>query len=220
MKKIALAALITCAAYYNAKAQIVARDIFGMPMREKTYTDVKGSPYLEREWAVGEVTLANGSKYSGIELLYDQVSDELIFKGPNGDKQVFSHPVQEFIIQSGSGGNRKFRKGYAPTQEGTSESFYEVLADGKVQFLKKTVKTISETRPYGSASTVKSFQENDFYYLAKENKPVRIKRDKKSVLAVLNDKAAALEKYIKEASLNVRATADLAKLVTYYNSLN
>ncbi len=217
--RLILAAFIVCVACGSAFAQFPIRDIQGRPVQAKVYTDVKGTPYLQQDWATGSIKLINGSELSGIELLYDQVNDELIFKGENGQMQAFAQPVLEFTIKTDNG-NRTFKKGYDAVDEATLNSFFEVLADGKTQLLKRTTKTIFEERPYGSASKVKTFSTNDAYYIAKANKPVKFRRDKKSVLLAFSDKADELDKYIKVNKLNLKDDADLTKLVTYYNELN
>ena len=71
----------------------------------------------------------------------------------------------------------------------------------------------------GSAVTTREVVDNVDYYLLIDGKAVRIKKDKKSVEAALGSKQAELDSYIKANNLNLKNDADLAKLITQYNTL-
>ncbi|PTX22215.1 hypothetical protein C8N40_10137 [Pontibacter mucosus] len=215
--------LVFISAYMDASAQTAIVDVMGKPIQAKQYVDVQGSPYLFDDWKKGNVTLADGTTFEGMALMYDQITDEVIFRNDQGQAQAFLQPVVMFTFSLGEDGvkeaKRNFRKGYAPVDGASAGAFYEVLADGDTQLLKRYSKTIFEETPYGTATKVKKFQENTSYYVAKADKLEKVKQDKKSILNALPDKAPALEKYMKENRLNLRNDSDIIKLVDHYNSL-
>ncbi|WP_299817758.1 hypothetical protein [uncultured Pontibacter sp.] len=220
--RIILAATLGFAAVTGASAQFAAVDIMGHPIQTKSYTDVKGSAYLYDTWMKGSATTANGITYDGVELMYDQVSDELLFRSENGEAKTFFQPISEFSIRVGKDEvtlkNHVFRKGFTPVDAASPHAFYQVLVDGDTQLLKRTSKKIFEELPYGSATKVKTFQEDTHYYIAQKDKLTKIKTDKRAVLKALNDKEAALETYIKANRLNLKNDEDLIKVIDFYNA--
>lgn len=228
MKKLsvilAFTAVTLIAASESACAQFAIVDNMGTPIQTKLYTDVQGSAYLHDTWMKGSVMAANGTLYDGVELMYDQVEDVLMFKGEKGEAKIFTQPVVEFTIKTDKQHvtfkEQLFRRGYRPIDGASPAAYYQVLADGKTQLLKRTSKKIFEDQPYGSATKVKAFQATNHYYLAQNDELTKIKADKKTILKTLGNQEASLEAYLKKERLDLRKDDDLAKLVAYYNSLN
>jgi hypothetical protein len=213
--RLAFTVLFSFALGLSASAQFALFDEMGRPIQAKQYVDVQGSPFLSDDWSVGAVKLTSNKEYDGMKLMYDQVDDRLIFKNHAGQAQLFAEPVREFTLSG-----RVFRKGFKPVDGASPMAFYEVLADGKTQLLKRTTKKIFEEVPYGSSTKVKKIQSNETYYLSKsEHTLLKIRKDKKALLSELSDKKPDLEKYIKTNRLDLKQDEDMAKLVAYYNTL-
>lgn len=226
MKTVALrlgfAMLAFCLFSANAVAQFThTNDMEARPVHEYNTITMIGSPYVHKEWAKGSLTLKNGTVYQGIELMYDQVRDAIIFKGKNGDVKELLEPVQEFkitYIENNKPVERTFRSGYSG--DGVpANAFMEVLADGQVVLLKRTSKKIFDRKHYSSATIDREVQASEDYYIAKGDKAVKVKKSKSSILAAIPDRKDYLETYIKSNALNLREDRDMVKLVAYYNSL-
>ncbi|MBW7466966.1 hypothetical protein ABID22_001056 [Pontibacter aydingkolensis] len=210
-------------AVISASAQFAIVDQMGQPFLAKTYTDVRGSAYLYDTWMTGSVTTGKGVTYEGVQLMYDQMADELMFKSEKGEAKTFIDPISEFSIRSGKSDlkfkERVFRRGFIPVDGANPYAFYEVLADGPTQLLKRTSKKIFEELPYGSSTKVKTFESDSHYYIAKNDKLVKVKNDKKAILKALPDKKTELEAYIKANRLDLKNDEALANLVGHYNDL-
>lgn len=203
----------------KAHAQLIQNDQ-GAPFLSVNYSDVKGHPYLFEEWTEGTVKLSNGKTYSAVSLKYNVLRDEVFFKDPKtGQLLAFVVPVVEFKLNDADKGSLLFRNGYKALENATEKSYYQVVFNGGMQLLKRTSKKINEEKPFNSASTIKSFEEITSYFLASNDTPVRIRRDKKSVLTALGKNSEALENFIKENQLNLKEENDLVRLITYYNTL-
>lgn len=206
----------------SASAQFV-ENINGVPMREISgYTNVEGSAFLSDQWAKGMVKIADGRTFKDVLLKYDEVKDELYFKDKKGDTLIFVDPVREFKVEYASGDElheKLFRNGYKNIPNSTENSFFEVLSEGTAQLLKRTTKSIVESKEYNSTTVVKRFDENIKYYIIVSEKVFPIKRDKKSILAVLTNKQPQLESYMRTNNINLKNDEDLVKLMAYYNSL-
>src|SRR5688572_18632374 len=157
-----------------AHAQFI-QDAEGRPLLERQYTDIQGSPYLTDSWQKGSVRLVNGKAHNDVQLKYDQVAENVIFKGTSGQALQFAEPVREFKLQTVEStvtAALLFRSGYKPADGATVNTFYQVLSDGETPLLKRSFKKIIENKPYGSATTVKMFQDINAYYLVKSGQPL------------------------------------------------
>lgn len=205
--------------------QINAQDLFitdnqGRVIMSQKYIDLEGSPYLKESWTKAYVRLKHSSNPSLIQVKYDLVEDQLLFKNSKLDVAMeFIDQVIEFRLLLEDNRSSSYKSGYKPIDGNTEKNFYQILYDGNTQLLKRKLKKIIEDRPYNSAVTIKSFQEVELYYIAKANEPIKIKKDKKQILSVLNDRTVELEKYIQQYKLNVKEEEDLIKLIAYYNTL-
>ncbi|WP_435353375.1 hypothetical protein [Emticicia sp. SJ17W-69] len=198
---------------FNAKCQIaISADVIGgTPLSGQTYLNAKGSPYLFDNFEKGVVTLASGRKFENIDLMYDQVTNQLIFKDRNGDSKIFNQPVVSFNI------------GQMPNvhqfERGIDGVFYEQLMTGKVMLWKRNHKSIIDEKPYGSATIQRNILNNVSYYGGELTQLVKLKTDKKSILTYLSNKTDELETFIKKEKLSTKNEADLIHLFEYYNSL-
>jgi len=223
MKHLSYILLVTCGLSLNtATAQFVHQQDY-KPLMTKDYTNIEGSPYLYDDWIAGTVKLANGvTNKEPIMLKYNLLDDEVYFKDKAGEAMAFVVPVQEFTLnptQIDATLARRYRNGYKGIDGIKPAAYFEVLSDGKVQLIKKIVKVIFETQNIGSAAKTRSFIDKTKYYLVIDGNATAVKNDKKSLLATLSDKETQLEAYIKTNKVDFKKDADLAKLVTYYNSL-
>jgi hypothetical protein len=206
----------------ETKAQFL-QDIQGNLIRGVKYTDVNGNPYLTEQWTKGTVLLKNGRKYANVQLRYDLVGDEVLFKNEKSQQMMsFTDPVIEFQLNTDSENTASpmiFRSGYVSDDGVGAKAYFQVLCDLGVKLLKKQVKVIIETKEYSSATSTKNFSESTSYYLYKNNKAVKIRKDKKQIFSVLGNQTDALEKFIKDNNLNLKNESDLIRLVAHYNSL-
>lgn len=200
-----------------AKAQYT-EDFRAREVLAKTYTDIKGSPYVFDDWALGVVKMASGSSYKDMLLKYDQVTGELMFKDKTGKTLGFADPIAEFKIIDKTNNFRIFRSGYKPADGNSEKSFYEVLYDGGTTLLRDPKKNVVEHRSYNSSTAVKSIVETPAYYVLVNGQLVKVKKDKKVLLAALAN-SPELDKYIQDNKLNLKEDKDLAKAMLYYDSV-
>ena len=188
----------------------------------RQYTDVTGSPYLTDSWLKGAVKTSTGKNYANLDLKYDQVADEVFFKNKTGEAFSFTEQIQEFNLVEADGNGLTtltFRNGYKPSNGFTEKAYYQILTDRETALVKRVPKKLAEQKSYGSATINKEFVETPTYYLVKSGLPVKIKKDKKSVLETLGDYQTETAEFIQKNKLNLKSDADLIKLINFYNSL-
>jgi len=189
------------------------------PAEDQKNDDLDGSPLLNEQWAMGVVMLADGTTYKNISLKYNEMQDVLYFKGNNDHADVFAKPVHEFSISYNNKNQRKlFKNGFNNVPNTSEASFFEILADGSAQLIKKDNKELIDVKGYNQPIT-KRLDDDSRYYLIVADKAIRVKNAKKSILTALGNRQAELEAYIKTNNLNFKSDDDLGKLITFYNSL-
>lgn len=194
----------------------------GLTVNGDLYKDMNGSPYLFNDWVKGNIQLDDGTIYNNLNLKYDQVRELLIFLADDNTSKRFSAPVKAFTLTNADDKEWPritFRNGFKAIDGGNEKTYYEVLADGNTQLLKRTAKKIVDERAPGSLIISKQISATTRYYVNKGDRIIKIKKDKKSILEALSDKSSELETYIKHNNLNLKEDADLIKLIEYYNTL-
>lgn len=220
--------LIFCLASF-IKAQAQSQPLMygnGMPIKEFDYTNVVGSPYLFDEWHTGSVALNNGKLFDSLLLKYNVKDDDVYFKNADDSPMAFKDGVRSFTLIDDNKKSHIFRNGYANAPGITDRSYLEIIAAGKVQFLKKESKSIVDTKEYGSGVTERRFMQSAKYYLyidpedkTGKGKMILVKKDQKSILNALKDKEEELIDYIQKNALNLKNEEDIVKTINYYNTL-
>ncbi len=181
---------------------------------KESLAGVVGEPYLYKEFKRAHVRFANATT-SLYEIKYDQLADEVIVKTEGGQELAFSDPVLEFKFQESK---KLFRSGFAPTSPKTTEkSFYEIIFDGKVKYIKRASKILLETKQYNGPITKKVEEDNIYFIVKPGSNPEQVKNNEKSILGVLA--TPALNDYVKANKLNLKNDEDVAKLLAYNDSL-
>jgi hypothetical protein len=208
--------------FKRANAQVVL-GMRGEAVNDKAYTEVVGNPYLINEWASGTVNLENNQS-APATLKFDICSNNLLFKGQNGEPLVLKNKINGFTLNNTLAEISNinflvFVNGYPLTGKQTEATFYQLIADGPVRLLKYYKKNIDEHREFTSAVTTRTFKFFDSYYIFKKGQFMEFQPNKKSIVKLFDDHAAQLDAYIQANNINFKSDTDLQKLFNWYNSL-
>jgi len=221
MKKYLLLTIIITIYSNLLKAQLYQTALNGIAYKEQNYGDVKGSPYVFEEWNSGTVQTTKGI-FNNVKIKYSELEDQLFFKNKEDQTMQFADPVKDFTISYKKDDKdllAHYRNGYTNISGLNNNAYFEILADGKYQLLKKTTKKVKQETVYGSTESNKSFMITTRYYIETPERGILIKKDKKSILAALSNKQAELDTYAKSNNIDFKNDDDLIKLIAYYNSL-
>jgi hypothetical protein len=185
------------------------------------YEDIKGDPYLFRDFQKGVLSVLNDQKFD-VEIRYDLYANQMHLKNKD---QIYAiiHPEKVQLIEAG---DYKFiYSAYlnSPKDDEPSKSSYFIIkTGGKCTLLvKKNIRIQDAELPtlYQDAKPAKFVPTADTYFLKNDgNSAVQI-RNKKDLLTVLADKSDAVKSYISSNKLGVKEIEELTKIITYYNSL-
>jgi hypothetical protein len=185
------------------------------------YKDIEGDPYIFRDFQKGILYIEPEGKYN-VKVRYDIFADQMHLK----DSNMIYGITQPFRVKLIEAGNYKFLYSVfvdsPDDNEPTHSSYFVIKTEGKCRLLIKKSIRVQDAEPaklYQEAKPPKFVVTADTYYLKTDgNSAVRIK-NKKDLLAVLADKADAIDSYISSNKLGVKDSEDLAKIVSFYNSL-
>jgi hypothetical protein len=220
---LALSALMACQS--NAFAQIgvnVQFDKTDVNYGGRLRADINDPNYLYPTWSKGAVLQADGKAFKDLDLMFDQSKSRLIFRAPDGTSQAFAVPVNEFAISppedNSAAAIKKFQRGFEKFDGATPATYFEVLSDGKIKLLKWTqIKRVFE-RLDGDPISSKQIKPIGTYYVATGNTLTKLRREKKFIVNLLQDKADVAD-YIAGNKLSAQDEHDLKMIFDHYNSL-
>lgn len=194
-----------------AQWTISADPVGGTPIKGQSYQGIKGSPYLFTDWTKGRVILSDGTSYANIDLLYDMLAEQLVFKDKAGNTLAFNKPVSGFsLIAPTTGDTLNF------TQLSGVVGYLEVLVDGETPLYKKTAKSlVDQAATFGQPNQIKNVLTSSTYYTVENQQPVKFKTidDLKSLFSDQD-----VVGYSKQHRLNLKKEPDLIQFFEYVNS--
>lgn len=223
IKKVMLLASLLLSLGANKSFSQAVSDITGKNYRIKLPTEVTGTPYFSDDFAKGIIKLRSGKIINGLSLKYDLKEDLVLYKDSKDSTMEVAEPIAEFKMESTTPETKYhlFRSGFNKANGNTEDSFYEILSDGNVKFIRKDVKYTKEFSEYNSKTTVKSIEDKITYYVVKaDNTPILVNKTEKSILNALGNKQTELADFIKIQKLNLKRDGDILKVFEYYQSIN
>ena len=216
-----------CIAPINA--QLLTNDV-GLSLRTtgskidlNRFPDVKGTPYLNDSWQKGTIIIEKVTRIELNKIKFNCFQNQLEYEE---ESKVFT-PTKKYaeftlfdVDENNQAKKRIFRNEFVSNQE--FQTYFEVLFDGETKLLKKYAARIEEYAEPLSLNKIKRFNKIPQLYVYKsENQSlIKIKKDKKSILSIFENKSEQVAKYISSNTLNLKDEEDIIKIWAYYDTLN
>lgn len=201
--------------------QNVFYSVGGEPFVNVKFVRLKsGSPYFKEEWMKGNGISATGSVYKAGVLRLDLVDNQVHYLDAEGKEMIATSPLKELILTD-TVFNHTYHFVHSSLFQAGSDArqgWYLVLSAGKVGMYQFFSKVVSETTPYGSATTEQNIVTRDEFYLLHNNTLQQVKKPK-DLPAILTDKKTELEEILKNNSKNKSTAEQFRAMVDHYNSL-
>jgi hypothetical protein len=196
--------------------QYPSRQSFGRA--NLSLSEIQGSPYLDSQYRVGTVLTGDNQTYKDIPLRYNCFIDVLEFKKNDASYELMP---KELIKRAEFGGQVFSYKEYE-SGNGTSKSYFMLLAEGKATLCARyTIKFFEPEPVKGFADPVPArfadFDES--YYVSIKDAPAKPVSNNKKLVEALSDKKNEIESFISKQKLSFKKAEDLKKIISYYNSL-
>lgn len=185
------------------------------------YKVVEGSAFFSPDWMKGSVALDSLRQYKNLWLKLDLMANELRFKNDKGQELICSSPINKVTLTDASTGRQyNFRNSYFIPGLAASfkpDAWLQEWAQGRASLYTHYKKSISEIRPYGSATLEQRIMTTDIHYLVVNGQSIKVKRVA-DVVNALTDKKAELQEWLKKNEVDGKNPADLGRVVDAYNS--
>ncbi len=173
-----------------------------------------GFPFYESDSVLTGSVSYQGMIYTGLNLFYNLVSDELISKNYEFNALISLAPekVDSFTI-----GKHVFIQITANKSNGLSkDGYYEQLYSGEPAFYIRREKRFAA----GTGSEEPKYIQYNYYFVKIKNVFYEV-ADKKSLLDLLKDQKDVLKKYIRTNKLNFKKNPESSMVLTtiYYSQL-
>ena len=202
--------------------QLFISDVNGQAFVNK-YEGIAGIVYDQAEYRLAKITLKDGRVYNDVKARINLLEHEVNFIASNGQEGFLGKGMATELIftetKESNSAIKIYQCGFPPIDNQNRISFYQILFNGKTSLLKSVYKSIQERNNEMSGERYKEFATYENMYLLKDGIMIRIKKDKSSIIALLQDKEQAVKKYIEDQKLHLKNEADVTALIQYYNSL-
>jgi hypothetical protein len=182
---------------------------------------VEGSPFFKEEWIRGTVVTNSGIEYGNVPLRLNLLENKIHFQDDKEQEMIANTPIWEVkLTDSSSGITYSFVHSAYLGRAKNSElrCWLLILQTGHIGLYKQFYKTVSESRPYGAATTEQRIKTVARYYVLKDSE---IKPAKKwqNLLDLFSDRKADIQEYINKNQLKGKSESDFVSLVKFYNEL-
>lgn len=198
-------------------------------------TEVLGTYYLDQDWTLATVrfyprTISTPKGTVKLDSLTDiQIKvilfgNEVEFNTPEGIKIISGTLIKGFTLQK----QNQLPKTYISTLEFVDNydkikpSFFEILVDGNIKLLEYTKINIQKpdyVEAFNTGSKDIKITKDKQLFITQGNEVLKLKPNKKNILALMADKKIEVEAFIKQNNLFVKDRADLLKIFNFYNQI-
>lgn len=212
-------------AQVNLPATIFLSDIQGIRQSaEFNFREVKGSPYFKSGWSACTIQLSDNRVFENVAGRINLYQNGFHYLNANHEELLAPAAklrVIEFADTTEVGIIRHvFANGYPVIDNNSTETYYEVLQNGKVQLLMLTKKKLIELKGgIGMPGAEKEFMKVDLYYVVKDGVISPVKKDKNFLPDYLSDKKQELTDFIQRNNLKCKNIAEIRQVISYYNTL-
>jgi len=208
----------------NVGRLINLEDFNGRSLLKKYDPDISGSPFINADWKPAKITLLKGKEMGPLLLKLNIESNELYFLDSNGKEMIAREGLIkkiDFINYYSKDSTRYiFKNGYPNIDKQNENYFYQVFTEGKIELLAKKFKYIRTVKDELSGEITKDFVDGAITLYVYSFDNIQLFQPKIDfVLSLLIDKQEEVSTFINANKINLKKTADLIKLFSYYNKL-
>lgn len=182
----------------------------------------KGSPYVFEDFRKGDIYFANKMRVNGKLLNYDCYNNRWEYSADNSIYLLHSDQIDYFEIFKEADNSMLFKQVFVEKLK--KKLFLQVLYNENTLLYKRHFREFREA-DYGGAYSedrrYDEFHDRHSYYLKTDDGELQMFKPKKnSLLDIMEDKRAELEKYLKKEKPDLKTDDGLVRLIRYYDSLD
>lgn len=232
MKRLVIAVMILSGLLFFLESHSQGMVVTGAPsgevLKERDYTDVKGTAYLLETWESGSVIDETGKEYPNLLVRYNSYKDRIEAKDKGKALELDAKIYRQFTMtytenESGVERKRTFKNGFSDIPGVSPLNYFEVIYDGKYTFLKRIKTDLMEENisSYGTGEKVKRFTLTETYYIlpAQGKTMVVGKLNKKNFIEALGSDGVKLESYLEKEKVKLKSEKSFTMALAYLETL-
>lgn len=184
-------------------------------LEENRYEEIKGSPFLFKNWVLATVIDKKGEEITNVLVNYNGYTNGFEAKIEQSYIELSPKDYPRIVLNQGS---TYFQFAAHPKMK---DQYIQVLFDSPEQQLIKTFVVTISTRKLenvGKTIILENFVPKKTYYFLKEGNLQLIKLKKKEILKLFPQKEVT--KFIKEQQLKLNSEEDLVALLNFIEKTN
>jgi hypothetical protein len=184
--------------------------------------NIQGSPYLQKEFEEGTMTVLNGTVIPGLRYRYDIYGDKMLFI-INGDTATINKPLALRSIEIG--GKKFVYEVYVSGPDKVATGYFEVVEESEsLTLLHRRQAELDQdvyVSNYGGGGGTKEFRMKtvDSYYLKLGKEAASKINSRKELLELFPDNQQQIREYMKQNRLKVKKEEDLRSIIQYCGRL-
>lgn len=187
------------------------------------YKNLKGSPYINEEFLLGEIYTENEIIFNNLQLRYNALSDEIEIKNSEINNKVNYGALKRESNKYIKILNKVYV--FVPFENSISQGHYfEILSPQKSfdLYKKTTVKfyqPVEAVTSYDKSKPAEFKQTHTYYLVDKKGSFYELPAKKGKLFKVLSNENKKVKDFAKKNNLKLDNEKDLIRLISYYNSL-
>ena len=193
-----------------------------------SYSDVKGDCYWNPQWLRARVTTKNGEVYNIPKAKLNLYSEEIHYMNDEGLERAIKNGVNTVVFYSRIDTSRigvfKSIKGLPVSDKDSDikakEVYTQILAEGKIRFLKLTVIKLIQREGDAMTRTLEwNFEPRESYFIEENYNIQPLGSISKDHLFALVKKTDGDEEWLKSNKNKLKKEMDVIAFLNYRNSL-
>ena len=181
----------------------------------------KGTPYVFKELKKGDIYFSNKTRVINHMINYDCYNDRLIIKRGEEYYMMDARQIDYVEFQYLPDTSILLRKVFLEDKK--KFTLLEILYEEESILYKhhfKTFQAADYTRAYSSENRYDEYKdEHAWYIVTGDEKIIRLRPKKKSILQIMEPAAMEIEAYLKKKKPDLKSDADLIRIVELYDKL-
>jgi len=204
--------------YFYANSKSVCTCLNGKEYIPPQFSFSEGSPYFLASEARNGTLVYDHVSYDGVQLLYDELQDNLIFVDESHRIMLLNDKVERFSILGNQFVNIEQQE---PIKGDHPNGYFKILYEGNSMMLKKEEKKIRELNSFSADEKVRVIDTRSVYYLRKGNDYFKID-GKKSFFEVWGNYQKEIREFIKYNKLKFKKEVDMdyARITAFCDQLS
>jgi hypothetical protein len=176
-----------------------------------------GSPFFDPEFLPANIVLATGQRYENVLIKINLLSNEVIYKTPEG-KELAVLPAIKLVELNKNGNLLFFEYGFPVFEKQNHKTIYQVLTKGKVSLLKYFFVQVTEAKPYGSATMLRTIEKFPRLFLYDQSMSLKkAPKSNEDLLSLYKEEGTKIQSILQKNNLKIKKEEDFIKCISKLN---